>query len=382
MGVLDFSKAFDVVPHRRLLSKLRLYGIHGKNCQWISSFLTGRTQSVVVDGARSHSGAATAGDPVISGVPQGTVLGPLLFLTYINDLPSILDPGTQVRLFADDCLVYRSINSFQDQVILQRDLESLYRWGLQWGLKFNVLKCNTLHHCRSPTKPVRFYSMGGEVIASKPEAQYLGVALATQFYGTRSSPWKSHVKNITSKASSKLGFLRRSLRGCPYSLRAVGYLSLVRSSLEYAGAVWDPTVGVEIERLEQVQHRAVRWVRGYGPRDEVSVSGLLRSLGWNTLQERRQVQRLVLFFKIINQDLKINQYDLDLQLHRPNSYKKHSKNLQKIHGKDRNSPLWNGTVARTINDWNNLDNSLFVKAAEAQEPAHYFKRALLRAAKP
>ena len=83
--------------------------------------------------------------------------------------------------------------------------------------------------------------------------------------------------------------------------------------------VWDPTVGVEIERLEQVQHRAVRWVRGYGPQEEVSVSGLLRSLGWNTLQERRQVQRLVLFFKIMNQDLKINQHDLDLQLHRPNS---------------------------------------------------------------
>ena len=84
----------------------------------------------------------------------------------------------------------------------------------------------------------------------------------------------------------------------------------------------------------------------------------------------------------MNQDLKINQHDLDLQLHRPNTYKKHSKNLQKIHGKDKNSPLWNGTVARTITDWNNLDNSMFVKAAEAQEPAHYFKRALLRAAKP
>ena len=379
MGVLDFSKAFDVVPHRRLMSKLRLYGIHGKNSQWINSFLTGRTQSVIVNGARSHSGKATAGDPVLSGVPQGTVLGPLLFLTYINDLPSILDPDTQVRLFADDCLVYRSIKSFQDQVILQRDMESLYSWGLQWGLRFNVLKCNTLHHCRSPSKPVRFYSMGGEVIASKPEAQYLGVALATQYYGTRSSPWKSHVRNISSKGNSKLGFLKRSLRGCPYSLRAVGYLSLVRSSLEYAGAVWDPTVGVEIERLEQVQHRAARWVRGYGPRDEVSVSGLLRTLGWHTLQDRRRIQRLVLFYKVIKNELHIDQTHLDLHLHRPNTYKKHSENLRILKGKDTNSPLWNGTVARTISDWNNLDNNIFTAAATQKEPVLHFKRALLSA---
>ena len=322
---------------------------------------------------------STAGDPVLSGVPQGTVLGPLLFLCYINDLPSVLDPDTQVRLFADDCLVYRSIRSFQDQVILQKDFESLYKWGLKWGLRFNVLKCNTLHHCRSSSKPVRFYSMGGEVIASKPEAQYLGVSLATQYYGTRSSPWKSHVKNICAKGNSKLGFLRRSLRGCPYSLRAVGYVSLVRSSLEYAGVIWDPTVGEEIERLEQVQHRAARWVRGYGSRDEVSVSGLLRTLGWRTLQDRRRIQRLVLFYKVIKNELHIDQTHLDLHLHRPNTYKKHSENLRILNGKDKNSPLWNGTVARTISDWNNLDNNIFTAAATQKEPVLHFKRALLSA---
>ena len=195
------------------------------------------------------------------------------------------------------------------------------------------------------------------------------------------------MRNISSKANSKLGFLKRSLRGCPYSLRAVGYLSLVRSSLEYAGAVWDPTVRVEIERIEQVQHRAARWVCGKGPRAEVSVSGLLRTLGWHSLQDRRRIQRLVLFYKIIKNDLNIDQTHLDLHLHRPNTYKKHSENLRILNGKDKNSPLWNGTVARTIKDWNALDNNIFIAASshrdtnpESQkEPAQYFKEALLSA---
>ena len=99
--VLDFSKAFDVVPHQRLLHKLDHYGIRGTTLNWIQNFLTNRTQKVVVDGSSSESAR------VRSGVPQGTLLGPLLFLTYINDPPSMV--FSHVRLFADDCLLYRPI---------------------------------------------------------------------------------------------------------------------------------------------------------------------------------------------------------------------------------------------------------------------------------
>ena len=116
IGILDFSKAFDTVPHKRLLNKLRLYGIHGSVLRWIESFLTNRRQLVVCDGVKSEY------SPVTPGVPQGTVLGPLLFLLYINDMPSVVDSGTSVRLFADDALVYRVINNIEDQVVLQQDL--------------------------------------------------------------------------------------------------------------------------------------------------------------------------------------------------------------------------------------------------------------------
>ena len=94
------------------MTKLRLYGIGGKTAIWVKAFLSERTQQVVVDGVSSST------TPVTSGVPQGTILGPLLFLIYINDIVSVIDPSTQIRLFADDCLVYRSIKSIDDQIKL------------------------------------------------------------------------------------------------------------------------------------------------------------------------------------------------------------------------------------------------------------------------
>ena len=124
--ILDFSKAFDRVPHRRLLGKLNHYGIRGQTHEWIKSFLSGRTQQVIVDGATSEKA------PVVSDVPQGTVLGPLLFLLFINDLPDWVTSRT--RLFADDCIVYRKIQTPQDCNQLQRDLDSLAQWESTWGM--------------------------------------------------------------------------------------------------------------------------------------------------------------------------------------------------------------------------------------------------------
>jgi len=124
VGILDFSKAFDTVPHKRLINKLRIYGIHGEFLSWIESFLSCRQQLVLCDGARSDHSAVT------SGVPQGTVMGPLLFLLHINDMPSVVDPGTSVHLFADDTLIYRVIHSMEDQVVLQRDLARLEQWAV------------------------------------------------------------------------------------------------------------------------------------------------------------------------------------------------------------------------------------------------------------
>ena len=132
--VMDFAKAFDKVPHRRLLYKLDYYGIRGSTHKWIASWLSGRTQQVVLDGQASDP------VPVLSGVPQGSVLGPVLFLVFINDLPDNI--RSSVRLFADDCVLYRNIRSFSDCLILQDDLDQLARWEADWQMKFNVAKCH------------------------------------------------------------------------------------------------------------------------------------------------------------------------------------------------------------------------------------------------
>ena len=118
IGVLDFSKAFDTVPHPHLLKKLKHLGIRGDLYHWLTSFLTERDQRVVMEGSYSNF------VHVDSGIPQGTVLGPLLFLCHINDLPLSVD--SKIRLFADDCLIYREINSIEDEVQLQKDLDSLH----------------------------------------------------------------------------------------------------------------------------------------------------------------------------------------------------------------------------------------------------------------
>jgi hypothetical protein len=134
--LLDFSKAFDKVSHERLAAKLHHYGVRGPTLNWIKSFLAGRTQRVIVEGVASDTA------PVTSGVPQGTVLGPLLFLIYINDLPSKVN--STARLFADDCLLYRHIKTNEDTTSLQDDLNNLQDWERDWQMHFNPDKCEVI----------------------------------------------------------------------------------------------------------------------------------------------------------------------------------------------------------------------------------------------
>ena len=152
--VLDMAKAFDKVGHQRLIRKLKFYGIHGLTSQWIHSFLSNRTQSVVLDGSSSYTA------DVISGVPQGSVLGPCLFLYFINDLPTALT--SKVRLFADDTLVYLSVQSEEDERCLQVDLDRIADWGNRWMMEFNPTKCQVLRVARSRQVVNHQYSLCGK----------------------------------------------------------------------------------------------------------------------------------------------------------------------------------------------------------------------------
>jgi hypothetical protein len=165
--LLGFSKAFDKVPYSRLLMKLQHYGVRGHLHDWITSFLLGRTQCVVLDG---QSSAATT---VSSGVPQGTALEPLLFLLFINDLPSVVSSTT--RLFADDCLLYRMIRTTEDQTILQRDLDNLQQWENNRLMKFNPDKCEVLIATNKKSSIHSEYTIHGQVLNQTDPAKYIGI---------------------------------------------------------------------------------------------------------------------------------------------------------------------------------------------------------------
>ena len=221
---LDFSKAFDKVPYNRLFLKLSHYGIQGTLLEWIKDFLTNRTQQVVINNISSES------VKVLSGVPQGSVLGPLLFLLYINDLPlSIL---SKVKLYADDTLIYRIINTAEDAILLQKDLDTLTQWAQIWLMKFNASKCVHLTITRKKSPLITTYTIDNSIIQQNKSAKYLGVTI------TDNLSWSEHITNITNKANSIRALLQRNLSHCPLSVKSTCYTTYVRPILEYASTVW------------------------------------------------------------------------------------------------------------------------------------------------
>ena len=338
-AILDFSKAFDKVPHRRLIGKLRLYGIDGSIATWIESFLHNRTQRVVIDGHYSSEAE------VSSGVPQGTVMGPLLFLLHINDLPSVLHPSTRCRLFADDCLIYREIHSQEDQTQLQKDLDALEQWSTQWGMLFNAKKCNIMTVVRSSNPLQMFYQINNTILDRVDACTYLGVTLSNDMR------WTSHISSCAKKANARLGFMRRNLKGCPQKLKRMAYVSLVRSLMEYSSAIWDPYLAKDKSMLEAIQRRAARWItKDYS--SSASVTSMLKDLGLEELSQRRQDQRLILMYKIVHELVAVNTEDLGLMAADSRTRASHSYKLRQ--SPSLTSELRYSFAIRTTPEWNNL----------------------------
>ena len=283
--LLDFSKAFDKVPHQRLLAKLAHYGVQGMLLDWIQDFLSNRSQTVVLNNASS--------DPtkVLSGVPQGSVLGPLLFLLYINDLPRHV--SSKVKLYADDTLLYRVINTPNDISILQADLNSLSQWAQKWQMIFNASKCAhlTITHKLS-SFPSKYYICNC-AIQQVNSTKYLGVTI------TNNLSWSEHITKIINKANSIRTFLQRNLSQCQRSVKSACYNTYVRPTLEYASTVWSPHLLCDINRIEMVQRRSARFVYNDFTRTS-SVTSMINNLGWPLLRQRRDVAKLTMFFKIIH----------------------------------------------------------------------------------
>ena len=235
---------------------------------------TSRTQQIVLEGATSST------VDVLSRVSKGTVLGPLLFLSFNNDMPEVT--SSDVRLFADDSLLYRHITSSRDTSILQQDLAALERWKSDWQMNFNPAKCAVIHVTNRRKPLITKYRLHGHVLEREQHSKYLGIIFSQNL------KWNMHVNKITSKVNRSLGFVRRNMRCCKPSVKAAAYKAIVRPTLEYAATVWDQYTTQQAASVERVQRRAARFVsnnyRDYTPG---AVTGILHNLGLDTLTTRR-----------------------------------------------------------------------------------------------
>jgi hypothetical protein len=298
MVLLDLAKAFDSVPHNELIEKLKAYGIDGNLIIWLTDFLKGRKQRVVM------GDVTTEWVEVLSGVPQGSVLGPLLFAIFINDIPDLLN--NLCKLFADDSKLIGVVRSDVDVTKMQSDLDKLVEWSKINKMSFNAKKCKVMTFGKYPpgvTQPIRL-TMGdntneAHVLEEVTEERDLGVIWQNNL------KWSEHVNRSCTMAYMKLGMLRRTFKTWSNTKTfKTLYTTFVRPHLEYAVPVWNSLNKKDIKKIEKVQKTATKMVPQL---KHLPYEERLRIIGITSLEERRTRGDLIQMFKIHN---RINKVEL------------------------------------------------------------------------
>ena len=277
---MDFQKAFDTVPHRRLILKVEAHGIRGRVLGWLTDFLANREQRVVVNGTKSSSARVT------SGVPQGSVLGPVLFLLFINDLPDGV--SNFIKMFADDTKLF-SKPKHADDNSLQNDLTILKDWSDKWLMSFHPEKCKVLKLGRQKSRVQ--YNMNNMVLDEIEAEKDLGVFIDNQL------SFKSHIANAAAKANKVVGIIRRSFNNLTEDLFVQLFKSLVRPILEYGHSVWNPHLKTLSQEVERVQRRATGLL---GSLKGLGYSDRLRKLELPSLEHRRRRGDMIDTYKYVH----------------------------------------------------------------------------------
>ena len=276
-----FSKAFDSVNHDLFINKLQKL-FSGKLLLWITDYLKDLSQRVVLDGSTSEWVSVT------SGVPQGSILGPLLFLLFINDMPDCTEHSI-LSLFADDAKCFRIINNIEDCEQLQRDLNGLYEWSQVWKLNFNVLKCKVLSFTKNVTPIVFKYHLNGTVLENISCYNDLGVTV------DKGLVFNNHVSIVINKCNKVNCMIRRSLGyRAPTSVSIKFYKALIQPIIEYSAPVWSPFTEIQIESIERIQINFTRYALHYPTIDYKARCELLHIL---PLSFRREMMGIKLLFK-------------------------------------------------------------------------------------
>ena len=286
---LDFAKAFDKVPHHRLNEKLKAAGISGCVLKWISEWLCNRKQRVVLNGKCSDW------KPVDSGVPQGSVLGPTLFIIFINDIDGAIDAVFSIiSKFADDTKIIRIVQNDHDRESLQEDINNIFAWSEEWQMLFNSTKCKVIHFGKKNPKfsyTIGGYAPAGTILESVENEKDLGVIIH------QSLKPSSQCAKAASKANQVLGQMARAFSYRDKDTWIRLYKGYVRPHLEYSVQAWSPWTEADIELLEAVQKRAVRMVTGLKSR---LYEERLQEVNLTTLRKRRQRGDMIAVWKILN----------------------------------------------------------------------------------
>lgn len=340
MVFCDISKAFDRVWHKGLLYKLKQNGIEGEFLEWISNYLEDRKQYVVLNSSNSEIKGVSA------GVPQGSVLGPLLFLVYVNDITDQLLCLT--RLFADDSSLFISATDIRDiEGIVNHDLIIISQWAKQWLVKFNPNKTEAiLFSLRKPDilPDLIFDDVKIDLV---DQHKHLGLTFNSN------GKWNEHVENILSSASKIIGIMRKLKYS--FSRKALNqiYVSYVRPIFEYSSIVWDNCTAEQANSLEKMQNEAARIVTGLTR--SVSLENLYNECGWDSLSLRRKSQKLKFMYKVTHNS--VPSYILDIIPLTVGEISRYElRNRQNISTfSPRTTIFAQSCIPSCINAWNNLD---------------------------
>ena len=338
---LDLAKAFDKVSHPKLILKLKAYGIDGNLLNWIKEFLSNRKQRVVINGKES------SWEPVTSGVPQGSVLGPVLFVIYVNDLPEVTQAVAE--MFADDTKLFRLVPDDESRKSLQDDINRLTKWAEDWQLQFNADKCKILHIGHNNIKSEYHMTNGTDTTTLEITTleKDLGVHVDPQLKFSR------HVEKQVNKANQILGMIRRTFEHLDAYVMKKLFTALVRPHLEFCNVVWSPLLQKDINLIEGVQRRASRMVpelKGLEYEDR------LKRMKLPSLQYRRARGDMIEVYKHLKNHYTTNQ-DL-LVLHGTSITRGHNYKLRKSHARtsirkhffsNRVVDHWNSLPAKTVN---------------------------------
>ena len=329
---LDFQKAFDKVPHQRLLLKLKAHGIGDSITDWIEQWLTDRRQRVVVGEEVSNWKS------VLSGVPQGSVLGPILFLIYINDLDDSIT--SNVLKFADDTKLFRKVNTDGDKQHLQNDLERLVKWSEKWQMLFNFGKCKCLHTGHGNLNVN--YKMGDTVLGTTVKEKDLGVTISTDM------KISEQCGIAASKGNQILGLIRKNITYKGKKLIIPLYKAIVRPHLEYCIQAWMPYRKKDVDTLERIQRRATKMIPELR---DLSYEERLKECGLTTLETRRLRGDQIEVFKIFNGYENIDR-NMFFSLKKDSRTRGHEVKLVK--DQCRLDIMKHSFSQRTINEWNKL----------------------------